>query len=361
MNSFLTESQQKELSEIANKLTKVGRGILAADESTGTIGKRFSAINCTNNEQNRRLYRQMLFSSGKVLSNYISGVIMYDETFWQKSDEGVSFPEVLRGNGILTGIKVDLGVVSINELETTTQGFDNLDKRCAEYKKAGADFAKWRCVLTITDQTPSELAIVTNSNVLAWYAKICQRNGIVPIVEPEVLCDGTHSLERCEYVTTKVLAAVYKALNDQDVFLEGTLLKPNMVTSGMQANPQSSFSDNATATLRTLRRTVPSAVPGIVFLSGGFSESDSTNILNEINKQANTDRRMYPWSLSFSYGRALQHSVIRTWNGDCANNNLAVAQLIKRANACSDAAQGVHSGTDDASANESLFVAKHVY
>ena len=235
MDAPLTPETKAELRRIAEAIVAPGKGILAADESTGTMGKRLAAIGVENNEENRRQYRQLLFTSGAEMANNISGVILFHETAYQKADDGTPFVKILKDNGIIPGIKVDKGVVPLAGTigEGTTQGLDGLAERCAQYKKDGCDFAKWRCVLKITDHTPSELAIKENANVLARYASICQQHAIVPIVEPEVLCDGDHSLERCQTATEAVVSATYKALIDHHVYLEGTLLKPNMVTAGM--------------------------------------------------------------------------------------------------------------------------------
>uniref|UniRef100_A0A8C3NAE9 Fructose-bisphosphate aldolase n=1 Tax=Geospiza parvula TaxID=87175 RepID=A0A8C3NAE9_GEOPR len=230
----LTPEQKKELAAIAQRIVAPGKGILAADESTGSIAKRLSSVGAENTEENRRWYRQLLFTADKRVEPCIGGVILFHETMYQKADDGRPFPQVIRDKGALVGIKVDKGVVPLagTNGETTTQGLDGLMERCAQYKKDGADFAKWRCVLKITAHTPTRLAVMENANVLARYASICQQNGIVPIVEPEILPDGDHDLKTCQYVTEKVLAAVYKALSDHHVYLEGTLLKPNMVTAG---------------------------------------------------------------------------------------------------------------------------------
>lgn len=234
MDAPLTAELKAELKKIAEAIVAPGKGLLAADESTGTMGKRLANIGVENTEENRRQYRQLLFTSGAEMSNSISGVILFEETLYQKSDDGTPFVKIIKDQGIIPGIKVDKGVVPLAGTvgEGTTQGLDGLAARCAQYKKDGCDFAKWRCVLKITDHTPSELAIKENANVLARYATICQQNGIVPIVEPEVLCDGDHSLQRAQKVTEAVLSAQYKALVDHHVYLEGSLLKPNMVTPG---------------------------------------------------------------------------------------------------------------------------------
>ena len=305
---------QKELSSIANAIAAKGKGILAADESTGTMGKRFANIGVENTEENRRKYRQLLFTVAKDQLEGISGVILFDETVYQKSDSGKLFMDHINELGIIPGIKVDLGVKELfgSEGESTTQGLDNLDKRCQEYKSRGCHFAKWRCVLKIGTNTPSYQAILENANVLARYASICQANRLVPIVEPEVLCDGSHDIDRCQKVTETVLAATYKALNDHHVFLEGTLLKPNMVTPGQKCGTKATPEQVARATVTALSRTVPAAVPGIVFLSGGQSEEEASVNLSAINQIQDIPK---PWNLSFSFGRALQASALKAWKG----------------------------------------------
>lgn len=357
---YLSKEKEDELRKIANAIVAPGKGILAADESTGTIGKRFAPIGLENNEENRRAYRQLLFSAGKELADNISGVILFHETFYQKDDAGVPFPQALNNLGIIPGIKVDKGVVNLagTDNETTTQGLDGLSERCAEYKKGGAGFAKWRCVLKIQPYTPSYQAMLENANVLARYASICQQNGLVPIVEPEVLCDGDHDLETAQRVTEEVLAFVYKALADHHVFLEGTLLKPNMVTAGQSCSKKNTPEEVAAATVAALQRTVPPAVAGVTFLSGGQSEEDATIHLNAIN----TVPGRKPWALTFSYGRALQASVIAAWAGKAENVAKGQAELLKRAKGNGLAALGQYKGgSAGAAAGESLFVANHAY
>ncbi|XP_048521534.1 fructose-bisphosphate aldolase, partial [Dendroctonus ponderosae] len=275
---------QDELRKIANAIVAPGKGILAADESVSTMGKRLTDIGVENTDENRRKYRQLLFTTCPTIGDSISGVILFHETLYQKADDGTPFPELLKQRGIIPGIKVDTGVVPLfgSNDECTTQGLDDLAKRCAQYKKDGCHFAKWRCVLKINEHTPSLQALIENANVLARYASICQANRIVPIVEPEVLPDGTHDLERAQKVTETVLAFVYKALADHNVFLEGTLLKPNMVTAGQSHAVKFSPEDVAKATVTALQRTVPAAVPGITFLSGGQSEEEASVNLNAI-------------------------------------------------------------------------------
>uniref|UniRef100_A0A224XSI7 Fructose-bisphosphate aldolase n=1 Tax=Panstrongylus lignarius TaxID=156445 RepID=A0A224XSI7_9HEMI len=352
---------QEELKEIALAIVHPGKGILAADESVSTLGKRLEDIGVQNSEDNRRAYRQLLFTAGRALAQNISGVILFDETVYQKAQDGTRFVELLRRSGIIPGIKVDTGVVTLfgSEAETTTQGLDGLAERCATYKKEGCHFAKWRCVLKIGKNTPSYQAMMENANVLARYASICQANRLVPIVEPEVLPDGTHDLDRAQQVTEKVLAAVYKALNDHHVFLEGTLLKPNMVTAGMQCPTKYSPEDVARATVTAFERNVPPAVAGVTFLSGGQSEEEASVNLNAINKYVGRK----PWPLTFSYGRALQASVLRAWKGLPENVPAAQEELIKRARANGEAALGKYvAGTiSGAAAGADLFVKDHAY
>ncbi|CAI4231161.1 unnamed protein product [Auanema sp. JU1783] len=355
----LSQAQKDELRAIAQKIVADGKGILAADESTGTIGKRLDNINLENNETNRQKYRQLLFTTPQ-LAEHISGVILYEETFHQSADNGERFVDLLTKQGIVPGIKLDLGVVPLAGTigEGTTQGLDNLAQRAAVFKKGGCGFAKWRCVLNIGTHTPSHLGMLENANVLARYATICQANGLVPIVEPEVLCDGEHDLARAQKVTEQVLAFVYKALADHHVYLEGTLLKPNMVTPGQSCPVKASHEAIGLATVEALRRGVPAAVPGITFLSGGQSELDATANLNAIN-QCSLGK---PWKLTFSYGRALQASVLKAWGGKDENIPAAQKTLLHRASANGHASLGKYSGEDAAgAAAESLFVAKHSY
>ncbi|XP_058874431.1 fructose-bisphosphate aldolase B-like [Acipenser ruthenus] len=357
----LTPEQKQELSSIAQRVVATGKGILAADESTGTMGKRLEKIHVENTEENRRYFRQLLFTADSTISQCIGGVIFFHETLYQKTDAGVPFPKLVKDKGIVVGIKVDKGtaVLAGTDAETTTQGLDGLAERCAQYKKDGADFAKWRCVLKISDSCPSSLAIEENANVLARYASICQQNGLVPIVEPEILPDGDHSLLRCQYVTEKVLAAVYKALNDHHVYLEGTLLKPNMVTAGQACPKKPSPAEVGMATVTALRRTVPAAVPGICFLSGGQSEEDASLNLNAIN-QCPLPK---PWKLTFSYGRALQASTLSAWAGKPGNLQAAQAAFTERAkiNGLASTGSYAQNGQKDKAASQSLFTASYVY
>lgn len=358
--NYPSEALQKELKEIAYALVAPGKGILAADESTGTMGKRLSSVGQENTEENRRKFRQLLFTCDKErISQCVSGVILFHETLYQKADDGTPFVELIRERGMIPGIKVDAGTKELfgSEGETTTQGLDDLDKRCKQYKADGCQFAKWRSVINIGTNTPSYQGIMENANVLARYASICQAAGLVPIVEPEVLCDGDHSLERCQKVTETVLAAVYKALNDHHVYLEGTLLKPNMVTPGQSSAQPATPEQVGAATVTALSRTLPPAVPGVVFLSGGQSEQQSTLNLNAINQFNGAPK---PWRLSFSFGRALQASALKAWGG----TNVAAGQeeFLRRAESNSEATRGVFGGEERGMAGEeSNFVKKHAY
>lgn len=357
---YLPEGKLKELRDIANALVAPGKGLLAADESVPTLGKRFKGINLENTEENRRNYRQLLFSTDPSLAKNISGVILHHETLYQKSEDGTPLLRLLQDRGIIPGIKVDKGTVPLAGTpdELTTQGLDGLSERCAQYKKDGCHFAKWRCVLRISDRTPSYLAMKENANVLARYAVICQQNGIVPIVEPEVLPDGNHDLYTSMRVTEDVLSFTYKALQDHHVYLEGTLLKPNMVTAGQSHSQKYSVEQNAVATVQALQRTVPPAVAGIVFLSGGMSEAEATQNLNAIN--ATQGRK--PWALTFSFGRALQASVIQVWDGQQANTLSAQQELLKLAQANGAASLGKYEGDlQTAAGSQTQFIANHAY
>ncbi|CAI0469501.1 unnamed protein product [Linum tenue] len=348
-----------ELARNAAYIGTPGKGILAADESTGTIGKRLSSINVENSEENRRALRELLFTAPGVLQ-YLSGVILFEETLYQKTKSGKLFVDVMKEGGVLPGIKVDTGTVELagTNGETTTQGLDGLAARCAKYYQAGARFAKWRAVLKIGTNEPSQLAINENANGLARYAIICQENGLVPIVEPEILVDGSHDINKCADVTERVVAACYKALNDHKVFLEGTLLKPNMVTPGSDAKKVSP-DVIAEYTVRALQRTMPPAVPAVVFLSGGQSEEEATVNLNAMNKL----QTKKPWTLSFSFGRALQQSTLKAWAGKEENWKKAQDALLTRCKANSEAVLGKYKGdaTPAEGASESLHVKDYKY
>jgi len=347
-----------ELIATANAIATRGKGILAADESTGTIGKRFEEISVDNVLENRQQYRQLLVTT-EGLEEYISGIILYEETLDQSHEDGTPFVDILKKKGIIVGIKVDKGIKPIlgTNGETYTQGFDDLDVRCANYYKKGARFAKWRAVLKIGDGCPSNISVKENANGLARYAAICQQNGLVPIVEPEILMDGPHDLSVAVKVTEHVLAETYKALHDANVLLEGTLLKPNMVCPGSCCNKSYTAADIGYATATVLQRTVPCAVPSINFLSGGLSEEGASVNLNAINV---ANKGKGPWNISFSYGRALQASCLKAWSGKKENIAKAQEVLLERAKANSLACQGKYEGSSDAS-NESLFVSNYVY
>lgn len=305
-----------------------GRGILAADESTGTIEKRFKAVDVPSNEETRRQYREMLFSTPGI-NEYISGVILFEETLRQRSIAGTPLPQLLSEQGIVPGIKVDEGTVALPKFagEKVTQGIDGLAERLAEYKTLGARFAKWRAVIAIGNGIPTSAAIEINAMMLARYAAISQAQGLVPIVEPEVLMDGDHDIVTSAQVTEKVLHTVFHALHQHRIVLEHILLKPNMVVAGIACPKQPTSDEIATATLTCLRRTVPAAVPGINFLSGGQSAKTATANLNAMNVGVVKQ----PWVLSFSYGRALQAPVLEAWRGIAANQLVGQQALAKRA------------------------------
>ncbi|MGZ5117461.1 MAG: class I fructose-bisphosphate aldolase [Burkholderiales bacterium] len=336
---------QQDLVSIAQALVAPGKGILAADESTGTIEKRFNSIKVENVEENRRAYRDMLFTT-KGLGQYISGVILYDETLRQKSSEGTPFVELLKKQGILPGIKVDAGAkpLAFCPSETITEGLDGLSKRCAEYVKLGAKFAKWRAVITIGRDIPSRTCIEENAHALVRYAAICQEAGLVPIVEPEVLMDGEHTIDRCEEVTEWTLNSVYDALYLDKVMLEGSVLKPSMVVAGKDNPKQASVEEVAERTIRTLKRTVPAAVAGIVFLSGGQSDELATAHLNAMNRMF---QGKLPWPVSFSYGRALQQASLKAWKGNTSNVAAGQAALLHRSRMNSLACSGRYSDKEE--------------
>lgn len=348
----------KELIANATKIASAGKGILAADESTGTIKSRFDAVGVENTEENRAFFRSALFTTPNV-ANHISGVILFEETLYQKAPDGTPIVDLLTSQGIVPGIKVDKGVkpLFLADGESATQGLDDLGDRCANYYKAGARFAKWRCVLKIGDHKPSQLSVDNTAITLARYAAICQQNRIVPIVEPEIMADGEHDIERCAYETERTLTALFKALNDHHVLLEGCLLKPNMVTPGQSA-PRAEPGEVAYYTVRTLQRTVPPALAGVFFLSGGQSEEDASLNLSAMNK-LDTARR--PWFLSFSYGRALQASALKAFGAASTDKKAIQDAFIVRAEANGSAQLGKFEGSGDAAAKESLFVKNYVY
>jgi fructose-bisphosphate aldolase class I len=326
----------------ARALVADGKGILAADETVATLTKRFDALGIRSTEASRRTYREMLFTAPDV-ARFISGVIMHDETIRQKSSAGSPFPQLLASQGIVPGIKVDTGAKPLagSDGETVTEGLDGLRDRLAEYRGMGAGFAKWRAVIRIGPAQPTRACIAANGHALARYAALCQEGGLVPIVEPEVLMDGAHTIERCAEVTATVLHAVFEALVEQRVALEAMLLKPSMVIAGKDCARPSTVLEVATATLRCLRRHVPAAVPGIVFLSGGQSDRLATAHLNAINRLGGAK----PWNLSFSYGRALQDSALEAWGG--RDENLARGQqaIAHRARCNGAASLGTYADT----------------
>jgi fructose-bisphosphate aldolase class I len=328
-----------DLHEIARALVAEGKGILAADESSGTIKKRFDSIGVESTEENRRAYRDLLFLT-EGAEEFVSGVILYDETIRQTSADGTPFPKLLEQKGIIPGIKVDLGAKPLAGApdETITEGLDGLRERLAEYRELGAKFTKWRAVLSIGEDRPSEYAIWTNAHALARYAALSQEAGLVPIVEPEVLMDGDHSIDDSYRVTERTLRAVFTELFDQRVEREGTLLKTNMVVSGYDSSEQADVDTVAELTIRCLKTICPAAVPGVVFLSGGMSDEDATARLNAMNK-----RGPHPWELSFSYGRALQAPALKAWGGDEGNVEAAQQAYYRRAKFNSAARTGSYA------------------
>jgi fructose-bisphosphate aldolase, class I len=328
-----------ELEQIARALVAEGKGILAADESTNTIKKRFDSIGLESTEENRRAYRELLFTTPGA-EEFISGVILYDETIRQSSPDGTPFPKLLESKGVIPGIKVDEGAkpLALADGETITEGLDGLRARLEEYRKLGARFAKWRATYSIAADKPSEYCVWTNAHALARYAALCQEADIVPIVEPEVLQDGTHTIEQSAKATGRVLQALYVELHDQRVNLKETLLKPNMVLSGYEASQRAGVDEVAEHTLDVFYRHVPAAVPGIAFLSGGQSDEDATAHLNAMNKLG-----PHPWQLSFSYGRALQAAAIKAWQGKPENVEAAQRAYYHRAKLNSAARSGLYA------------------
>ena len=317
----------KELNVVANGMVGNGKGILAADESSPTIKKRFDSINTESTEEQRRRYREMLFTTAG-LADYVGAVILFDETIRQSTTDGVAFPQYLSDLGIIPGIKVDKGAKALAGFpgETVTEGLDGLRESLDEYSNFGAKFAKWRAVIQVGNGIPSNCCVDANAHALARYAALCQEAGIVPIVEPEVLMDGDHSMERCEEVTAATLDAVFTELKTHAVALEGIILKPNMVISGSDASKRAGSKEVAVATLNCLKAHVPVEVPGIAFLSGGQSAKEATEHLGLMNQMGEL-----PWELSFSYGRALQAPSLDAWCGEEANFAAGQEALLKRA------------------------------
>jgi fructose-bisphosphate aldolase class I len=330
---------KQELESVAQAMVAKGKGILAADESMGTIKRRFDSIKIESNDNNRRAYREMLFTT-KGVEEAISGVILFDETIRTTASDGTPFPQLLAKKGILPGIKVDKGPVDIPGFpgEVVTEGLDGLRGRLKEYKELGAKFAKWRAVITIGDGIPTDSCLQLNAHALARYAALCQEAVIVPIVEPEVLLDGNHTIERCQDVSEETLRITFWHLMEQRVHLEGMILKPSMVVSGKDNPRQAGVEEVAERTIRCLKRTVPSAVPGIAFLSGGQSAVSATEHLNAMNKMA-----PLPWQVSFSYARALQDPALKAWQGELSNVQAAQKIFYHRAKMNSAARSGSYS------------------
>jgi fructose-bisphosphate aldolase, class I len=337
---------RKEIETNAIAMVAKGKGILAADESSGTCKKRFDALKIECTEETRRVYRNMLLTAAGS-DQYVSGVILYDETIRQKANDGTAFPAYLAKHGVLPGIKVDTGAKALPGFpgETITEGLDGLRERLAEYYKMGAKFAKWRAVIDIGAGIPSGYAIEANAAALARYAALCQEASIVPIVEPEVLMDGDHTIERCEEVTNTVLDSVFSHLYAARIHLEGIVLKPNMVIAGKKCAQKASAAQVAEATLRTLKRHVPSAVPGIAFLSGGQSPTQATEHLSLMNAAG-----PLPWALTFSYGRALQETALNAWAGKADNIAGAQGAYLKRVKLNGLAAVGKYSASMESAA-----------
>jgi fructose-bisphosphate aldolase, class I len=330
----------EQLENTALQLVAPGKGILAADESFGTIEKRFNAVGIESTEENRRDYREMLFTTPDV-GEFLSGVILFDETIRQESSDGTPLPEILKSQGIIPGIKVDKGAkdIALFPGEKVTEGLDGLRERLEEYRGLGARFAKWRAVITIGEGIPTRMCIDANAHALARYAALCQEQDLVPIVEPEVLIDGDHSIERCYEVTQQTLHSTFDQLHEHRVEFSGMLLKPNMVISGKEAPRQAGVEEVARATVECLLRTVSAAVPGIVFLSGGQSDRQATAHLNAMNALYEN----LPWELSFSYARALQDLPMKTWKGDPSNVEEAQKAFYHRAKMNSAARSGSYS------------------
>jgi fructose-bisphosphate aldolase, class I len=328
-----------DLAETVRALVAPGKGILAADESSGTIERRFRAVGIESTEEHRRAYRELLLTAAGA-DQWISGVILFDETIRQRAADGTSFPEALERQGIIPGIKVDQGAkpLALAAGEKVTEGLDGLRERLVEYRELGARFAKWRAVIAVGADIPSEYCIWVNAHALARFASLAQEAGLVPIVEPEVLMDGRHPIERSYAVTSRVQHAVFTELRDQRVVFEHMLLKPNMVLSGYDCPTQASIDDVAATTIRCLRHNVPAAVPGIVFLSGGQSDELATAHLNAINRLGDQ-----PWQLSFSFGRALQATALRTWRGVSDNVSAAQSEYLHRARLNGAARSGAYT------------------
>jgi len=355
------EKYSDELIATATAMVLPGKGLLACDESTGTVGTRLESIGLENTEDNRREWRELLFTT-EGLSQYISGAILFEETLFQDSSSGKPFVEIMKANGIIPGIKVDSGLKPLlggGEGETWCSGLDGLYEKCAKSYEQGARFAKWRSAVRIDTEKgfPTDYAIDECAHGLSRYARICQEAGLVPIVEPEILIDGNHDVATTAAVQERLIVAVYKKLQDCGVMLEGTLLKPSMTVNGVDAENKASPTEVAEATVRTFERSIPAAMPGVTFLSGGISEEDSSIFLNAIN----SIERKGPWRLTFSFSRALQSSCIKVWGGKSENKEAAQKQLLARAQANSEASQGKYVAGSQPSSEESLYVKNYVY
>ena len=314
----------EQLAETAQAMVAPGKGIIAIDESTTTIAKRFAGVGIENTEENRRAYRELLLTAPNI-AQHISGAILFDETIRQSTKDGMPFTELMMQNGIIPGIKVDKGPQPLAGFpgEVVTEGLDGLRQRLEEYYRLGARFAKWRAVINIGDDIPTGTAIEANSHALARYAALCQEQGLVPMVEPEVIMDGSHDIDMCYEVTEVVLRSLFGSLYEQNVMLEGTILKASMVIHGTESEEKASREEVAAATLRCLRSTVPATLPGIVFLSGGQSDEDATAHLDAMNKAG-----PHPWPLSFSYGRAMQQAALKLWSQDMQGQYAAAQQTV---------------------------------
>jgi len=361
MLSMSLEKYGDELKETAKTLSRPGFGLLACDESTGTVGKRLESIGLENNEENRAEWRELLFTT-EGLGNYISGAILFEETLYQNAPNGEAMVDILKGQNIIPGIKVDTGLKPLcggGEGETWCSGLDGLFDRCALAYARGARFAKWRTAVRIdtTKNLPSDLAVKEAAWGLARYARVCQETGLVPIVEPEVLIDGDHDQQTTAKVQERLISTVYKFLEENNVMLEGTLLKPAMTVSGVDAKTKPSPEEVAQMTVQTLERVIPPAMPGVTFLSGGISEEDASIYLNEINKL----NRKGPWALTFSFSRAMQSSCIKKWAGKKENKEAAQKQLLARAQANSEACKGEYTPGSQPSDEASLYVKNYVY
>jgi len=353
------EKYADELKETAAKMVRPGYGLLACDESTGTVGSRLESIGLENIEENRQKWRQLLFTTPD-LGKYISGAILFEETLYQDSTEGKPFVDMLNEAGIIPGIKVDSGLKALTgglPNETWCSGLDGLYEKCCAHYEQGARFAKWRTAVRIQEGGPSDLAVKEAAWGLARYARICQEAGLVPIVEPEILIDGDHDIQTTAKIQENVVTTTYKYLQENGVLLEGSLLKPSMTVAGVDCPNKPSPAEVAQMTVQTLQRSIPPAMPGVTFLSGGISEEDSSLYLNAINKID----RLGPWALTFSFSRAMQSSCLKIWNGKEENVKAAQDQLLARARANGAASKGEYEAGSEPSLEESLYVANYVY